>query len=165
VVDQLLFRSEGFRARSACCGCGPSGEFSVARLGVLVPEAVNAANACGGALVFEATQLLHVVPLCWNEAAPSGEMLRILEYLALGFRPDRDLACAAALGPSALQREPVTAISPRRLDLDRLGPPQPECGSEFQGCLGVGSVIFDRSSAVTSRALLAFVTNCRWPIP
>ena len=73
------------------------------------------------ALVSEPMQLLYEAAIGGNQAAPAGKRLRFSEKPALSSSADGNLALPAAFAPARPKYQSVTAICPRRLDLDRLG--------------------------------------------
>ena len=132
LVNHLLRCGQFLGAWAAGGWRSPSGEFPVARLRVLMAVAVHPVAVSPGALVLEASELLHVALVGRNEAAPAGEALGLVEYPALVFIADPDFPLAAALGPGVLQNEPVAAIRPLGPNLDRLPAPLSECRLQLQ---------------------------------
>ncbi len=112
LVNHLLRCGQFLGAWSAGGWRSPPGEFPVPRLRILVAVAVHPVATGPGALILEASELLHVAFVGRDEAAPAGEALRLVEHPALLFIADRDFPLAAALGPGVLQNEPVAAIRP-----------------------------------------------------
>ena len=106
----------------------PSGEYPVVRLRILMAVSVHPVATSLGALIFEAPELLHISLVGWNETTPAGESLGLIEHPALIFITDGDFPLAAALGPGVFQNQPVAAIRPLGLDLDRFPTPQSERG-------------------------------------
>ena len=72
-VHLALLRRQVFGSLSTGCRCRPSGEFPVPDLGVLVSMPVDAVDACRCALMSETTELVDIVTVSRDEAAPDGQ--------------------------------------------------------------------------------------------
>src|SRR6478672_1640635 len=75
VVDCFLISTELLRCRSASRRTWPACELLVACLCVAMANAVHFLNSCAVALVLEATTLLYIGQVFWNETATSCKTL------------------------------------------------------------------------------------------